>query len=69
MKKSYYFESHGQIHRADVYTEPDDDGKYLIVIWNLHNGLVENDSHWDDLKQVNLFLKYFNAKEREEDIE
>lgn len=66
MKKSYYFENHGQIHRADVYTEPDDNGKYLMVIWNLHNGLVENDSRWDDLKLINLFLDYFNAKEKEE---
>ena len=68
MKEQYYFESHGQIHRVDLYFDPTESNMCYYVFWNLHDGLVESDG-FDTLEQMRLILNYFNAKERKEDIE
>lgn len=68
MNKTYYFVNfHGQLHKIDIYYNSTKSNTCYGVIWNLHNGLIEN-AGFMTIDYANDFLKYYNAKEREEDL-
>ena len=67
MKETYYFISNWKVHKLEMYYNPTESDICYYVVWNMHNGLVEYDG-FKSIQQIRLILKYFNAKEREEDL-